>query len=263
MCLLERVVEWDDRRVVLETATHRSPTNPLRVDGRLRAVHLCEYGAQAMAVHGGLRGTRTGAQPKPGMLVSLRSVHVRTRLHRGSAGRSAGRGANVCRRRGAACSTASGSRTTEGDGWSREGRAAARALSASRRIRQAAILEQQRRRERLAAAMPFEQRRTAPASSVRMHRCAARARRSRVASVFEQARRPRGCARGTPRRRARRAGRDSARRTRAATPDRACTASLRFALSCDQSRMKFCIAWFSAFAVVQLRRQAARCWRYR
>ena len=34
MCLLERVVEWDDQHVVLETATHRSPANPLRADGR-------------------------------------------------------------------------------------------------------------------------------------------------------------------------------------------------------------------------------------
>jgi predicted hotdog family 3-hydroxylacyl-ACP dehydratase len=74
MCLLERVVEWDDRHVVLETASHRSPDNPLRMNGRLRALHLCEYGAQAMAVHGGLRGTLTGVQPKPGMLVSLRAV---------------------------------------------------------------------------------------------------------------------------------------------------------------------------------------------
>jgi predicted exporter/predicted hotdog family 3-hydroxylacyl-ACP dehydratase len=74
MCLLERVLEWDELRVVLETTSHRSPTNPLRVNGRLRAVNLCEYGAQAMAVHGGLRGTVTGVQPKPGMLVSLRSV---------------------------------------------------------------------------------------------------------------------------------------------------------------------------------------------
>lgn len=74
MCLLERVVEWDDRHVVLETASHRSPTNPLRTNGRLRALNLCEYGAQAMAVHGGLRSTVTGVQPKPGMLVSLREV---------------------------------------------------------------------------------------------------------------------------------------------------------------------------------------------
>lgn len=74
MCLLERVVEWDDQHVVLETASHRSPTNPLRTNGRLRALNLCEYGAQAMAVHGGLRSTVSGVQPKPGMLVSLREV---------------------------------------------------------------------------------------------------------------------------------------------------------------------------------------------
>jgi predicted hotdog family 3-hydroxylacyl-ACP dehydratase len=74
MCLLERVVEWDDRRVVLETATHRSPSNPLRSNGRLRALALCEYGAQAMAAHGGLRGSVSGVKPKPGMLVSLRAV---------------------------------------------------------------------------------------------------------------------------------------------------------------------------------------------
>ena len=55
MCLLERIVEWDDERIVLESDTHRSPSNPLRQDNRLRAVHLCEYGAQAMAVHGALQ----------------------------------------------------------------------------------------------------------------------------------------------------------------------------------------------------------------
>jgi predicted hotdog family 3-hydroxylacyl-ACP dehydratase len=77
MCLLERVVEWDDQRVVLETASHRSPANPLRANGRLRAVALCEYGAQAMAVHGGLRSTASGVRAKPGMLVSLRSVMFR------------------------------------------------------------------------------------------------------------------------------------------------------------------------------------------
>ena len=74
MCLLERVIEWDDRHVVLETATHRSPSNPLRSNGRLRSLALCEYGAQAMAVHGGLRGSVSGVKPKPGMLVSLRAV---------------------------------------------------------------------------------------------------------------------------------------------------------------------------------------------
>ena len=72
MCLLDRIISWDERRIVLETDTHRSPTNPLRVAGKLRAIHLCEYGAQAMAVHGALRaGTTTAAD---GMLVSMRSV---------------------------------------------------------------------------------------------------------------------------------------------------------------------------------------------
>lgn len=72
MCLWEHIVEWDSARIVLETSTHRSPDNPLRVNGRLRAVHLCEYGAQAMAVHGALKAAPDRAPP--GMLVSLRSV---------------------------------------------------------------------------------------------------------------------------------------------------------------------------------------------
>ncbi len=73
MCLLDRIVEWDERRVVLETDTHRSPSNPLRAADKLRAVHLCEYGAQAMAVHGALRA---GTKAEPGMLVALRSVEL-------------------------------------------------------------------------------------------------------------------------------------------------------------------------------------------
>ena len=72
MCLWEHIVEWDDARVVLETSSHRSLDNPLRANGRLRAVHLCEYGAQAMAVHGALKAAPERAPP--GMLVSLRSV---------------------------------------------------------------------------------------------------------------------------------------------------------------------------------------------
>jgi predicted hotdog family 3-hydroxylacyl-ACP dehydratase len=74
MCLLERVIEWDEQRVVLESITHRSATNPLRRDGRLSAVHLCEYGAQAMAVHGALKAKAAGGRAAPGMLVSLRGV---------------------------------------------------------------------------------------------------------------------------------------------------------------------------------------------
>jgi predicted hotdog family 3-hydroxylacyl-ACP dehydratase len=76
MCLLDRVIEWDAQRVVLETGTHRSPSNPLRANGRLRAVHLCEYGAQAMAVHGALQASVSGQRAVPGMLVSLRAVNL-------------------------------------------------------------------------------------------------------------------------------------------------------------------------------------------
>jgi len=74
MCLLERIVSWDDTRVTLATATHRDPANPLARDGRLRAIHLCEYGAQAMAVHGGLLAIARGERERPGLLVSLRNV---------------------------------------------------------------------------------------------------------------------------------------------------------------------------------------------
>src|SRR6185503_2600751 len=76
MCLLDRVLEWDKEQIVLATATHRSLTNPLRLDGRVRAIHLCEYGAQAMAVHGGLSAQADGGAAKPGFLVSLRNVQL-------------------------------------------------------------------------------------------------------------------------------------------------------------------------------------------
>ena len=74
MCLWQEVVEHDANRVLLRTASHRNPTNPLRSDGRLRALHLCEYGAQAMAVHGGLLGRESGVPVRAGMLVALRGV---------------------------------------------------------------------------------------------------------------------------------------------------------------------------------------------
>jgi predicted hotdog family 3-hydroxylacyl-ACP dehydratase len=76
MCLLEQVLQWDAQTIVLTTGTHRSLDNPLRSNGRLRAIHLCEYGAQAMAVHGALKAQTTGQRAPPGMLVSLREVSL-------------------------------------------------------------------------------------------------------------------------------------------------------------------------------------------
>jgi predicted hotdog family 3-hydroxylacyl-ACP dehydratase len=74
MCLWEEVIEWNAQRIRLRTFSHRDAANPLRSEDRLRAVHLCEYGAQAMAVHGGLRGAADGGAPKVGFLVALRNV---------------------------------------------------------------------------------------------------------------------------------------------------------------------------------------------
>jgi predicted hotdog family 3-hydroxylacyl-ACP dehydratase len=74
MCLLERIVRWDETSVTAATTSHRDPTHPLRGDRGLRAIHRCEYGAQAMALHGGLTARARGEQARPGLLVSLREV---------------------------------------------------------------------------------------------------------------------------------------------------------------------------------------------
>ncbi|WP_133500192.1 phosphotransferase [Cognatilysobacter terrigena] len=74
MCLWQRVVEADARRIVVQAFDHGDAGHPLRHRDRLHAVHLAEYGAQAMAVHGGLRGRDAGLAPRPGLLVALRGV---------------------------------------------------------------------------------------------------------------------------------------------------------------------------------------------
>jgi len=76
MCLLDEVVAWTDEAIHARSRSHRREDNPLRSDGRLRAVHLCEYGAQAMAVHGGLVARAAGGVAAPGFLVSLRAVEL-------------------------------------------------------------------------------------------------------------------------------------------------------------------------------------------
>ncbi len=76
MCLWDEVLEWDARRVRLRAFNHADSAHPLRSGGRLRAVHLCEYGAQAMAVHGGLCARAGGGQAPSGLLVALRDVRL-------------------------------------------------------------------------------------------------------------------------------------------------------------------------------------------
>ena len=74
MCLWDEVATWDAACIALRAGNHRDLSHPLRSDGRLRALHLCEYGAQAMAVHGGLRAREAGGVARPGLLVALRAI---------------------------------------------------------------------------------------------------------------------------------------------------------------------------------------------
>ena len=77
MCLLDGVMAWDETSIHATTTNHVLDTHPLRGSHGLHAVHLAEYGAQAMAVHGALRARDQGATaPRPGMLVSLRGVRL-------------------------------------------------------------------------------------------------------------------------------------------------------------------------------------------
>ena len=74
MCLWDEVVAYDDARIALRAWRHRDADHPLRDARGLRALHLCEYGAQAMAVHGGLLARDGGGTARPGLLVALRGV---------------------------------------------------------------------------------------------------------------------------------------------------------------------------------------------
>lgn len=76
MCLWDEVLAWDAGSIRLRAHNHRDAAHPLRSGGRLRALHLCEYGAQAMAVHGGLRAQALAAAARPGVLVALRAVQL-------------------------------------------------------------------------------------------------------------------------------------------------------------------------------------------
>ncbi|WP_051464433.1 phosphotransferase [Pseudoxanthomonas suwonensis] len=89
MCLWDEVVDWNAHGIRLRARNHVDPGHPLRardhVDpghplrarDRLHAVALCEYGAQAMAVHGGLLAQAQGGRAAAGVLVALREVELR------------------------------------------------------------------------------------------------------------------------------------------------------------------------------------------
>ncbi|HCB14757.1 MAG TPA: hypothetical protein DEP36_14485 [Gammaproteobacteria bacterium] len=74
MCLLDAVVAWDDDFIQCLTDTHRDPANPLRRQGRLPVITAFEYGAQAAAIHGGLRARAAGETAPAGYLAALRDA---------------------------------------------------------------------------------------------------------------------------------------------------------------------------------------------
>lgn len=74
MCLLDTVDAWDAEGIRCSTRSHLDLQNPLRSGGRLAALQLCEYGAQATAVHGGLEAAAQGGKARPGLLAALREV---------------------------------------------------------------------------------------------------------------------------------------------------------------------------------------------
>ena len=76
MCLLDNVTDWDDKSIVCTTSTHRDKTNPLRRGGRLSSLNALEYGAQAAAIHGGLRARAAGTIAPACYLAALRDAHL-------------------------------------------------------------------------------------------------------------------------------------------------------------------------------------------
>ncbi|WP_455211396.1 hypothetical protein [Kaarinaea lacus] len=76
MCLLDRVLSWDETSIVCQSTSHQNPHNPLIKNGKLSSIHAVEYAAQAMAVHGCLLANAKGEQLKPGYLAALKEVQL-------------------------------------------------------------------------------------------------------------------------------------------------------------------------------------------
>jgi predicted hotdog family 3-hydroxylacyl-ACP dehydratase len=72
MCLLDRVLEWDERHIRCGAQTHHEADHPLREDGGLPVWAGVEYAAQAAALHGAL--LLDAGPPRGGMLGKLRNV---------------------------------------------------------------------------------------------------------------------------------------------------------------------------------------------
>lgn len=76
MCLWDALLQADEQHAHCVTDSHRRDDNPLRHEGRLAALHLIEYGAQAMAVHGGWLAQAAGSGARPGVLAAVRDLQL-------------------------------------------------------------------------------------------------------------------------------------------------------------------------------------------
>lgn len=73
MALIDAVIDWNETIIHAIGERHSAGSHPLRSDAGLHAIHLAEYGAQALAVHAVLLGEAGGGA---GRLVSLRDVQL-------------------------------------------------------------------------------------------------------------------------------------------------------------------------------------------
>lgn len=77
MCLLDTLVSRDGEALHARAHDVGGAGHPLCRQGRLHALHLAEYGAQAAAVHAALTRRDTGDDaPRGGMIVGLRDVRL-------------------------------------------------------------------------------------------------------------------------------------------------------------------------------------------
>ncbi len=75
MVLLHEVINFDHEQIECRADCDPAAGHPLASAGRLPATALAEYGAQAMAVHGGLLA-EPGQPPRPGRLVALGQLEL-------------------------------------------------------------------------------------------------------------------------------------------------------------------------------------------
>lgn len=70
MQLIDRIISYDDHKIVCESDSHQTADHPLAEHGVLSIVCGLEYGAQAMAIHGALLAASKPGGARHGYLVS-------------------------------------------------------------------------------------------------------------------------------------------------------------------------------------------------